>query len=118
VNIKPVIRSLISGLLLCIFTFSITPKQWLHDIVTRHKDSYANSIDGKIILTTAGFHCNCESLVVQSPFIHYDSPAEINAPAFFVLHQTPAVINLISAHHFFSELRGPPNRVNQVQYSS
>jgi hypothetical protein len=105
------IRRLISGLLLCIFTFSITPKQWLHDIVTNHKDSYAKSVDGKAILTTTGFHCNCDNLVVQSPFIYYDGPAEINAPAFFVLHQTATISNLISAYHFFSELRGPPVRV-------
>jgi len=111
VNLKPVIRSLISGFLLCIFTFSITPKKWLHDIVANHKDSYANSIDGKTIRTTAGFHCNCDNLVVQSPFISYDGPAEMNAPAFFVLHQTATISNLISSYHFFSELRGPPTRV-------
>jgi hypothetical protein len=111
VNIKPVIRSLISGFLLCIFTFSITPKQWLHDVIANHKDSYAYSVDGRIILTTAGFHCNCDNLVVQSPFIHYDGPAELKAPAFFVLHQTASINNLISAHHFFSELRGPPFKV-------
>jgi hypothetical protein len=108
VNKNQTIRNLISGLLLCIFTFSVTPKQWLHDIVTNHKDSYANPVDGKVILTTAGFHCNCDNLVVQSPFIHYDGPAEGNAPVFFVLHQTATISNLISAHHFFSELRGPP----------
>jgi hypothetical protein len=111
VNRNQTIRRLISGLLLCIFTFSITPKQWLHDVIANHKDSYAYSVDGKIILTTAGFHCNCDNLVVQSPFISYDGPAEVNAPAFFVLYQSATISNLISAHHFFSSLRGPPSQV-------
>jgi len=111
VNRNQAIRRLISALLLCIFTFSITPKQWLHDILANHKDSFANSVDGKIILTTTGFHCNCENLVVQSPFISYDGPAEVNAPAFFVLHQSATISNFISSYHFFSELRGPPFKV-------
>jgi hypothetical protein len=111
VNRNQAIRRLISGLLLCIFTFSVTPKQWLHDIIANHKDTNAYAVDGKIILTRVGFHCNCENLVVQSPFISYDGPAELNAPAFLVLHQTATISNLISSYHFFSELRGPPFKV-------
>jgi len=105
---KPVIKSIVAALMLCVFIFSITPKQWLHDVITNHKDSWSYSFDGKQILSPSGFHCNCDCLVVQSPFIYYNGPAEINAPLFFVLHQTATISNLISAHHFFSELRGPP----------
>ena len=105
------IKRVVAILMLCVFIFSITPKQWLHNVITDHKDSYAVSIDGKAILTTTGFHCNCDNLVVQSPFINYDLSAELNVPEFFVQHRFTAISNLISTDHFFSSLRGPPCRI-------
>jgi len=105
------IKSLAGVLLLCIFLFSITPKQWLHDIVTHHKDSRTVSFDGKQSLSIAGFHCDCDNLVVQAPFINYDLAVEINTPEFIVQHQSIVVSNFISTYHFFSSLRGPPSIV-------
>jgi hypothetical protein len=103
-----VIKNVIAVLMLCVFVFSITPKQWLHDVVTNHKDSRSGSIDDKQSISTSGFHCKCDNLVVQSPFINYEAPEVVNLPEFFVQYQTSIVSNLISAKHFFSELRGPP----------
>lgn len=103
------IKNVVAVLMLCVFVFCITPKQWLHDIVTNHKDSGSSgSANDTQSITTTGFHCKCDNLVVQSPFINYEGPALVNLPEFFILHQTVIASNLISAQHFFYELRGPP----------
>lgn len=101
-------RRWVSAFLLFVFIFSSTPRQWLHNLVTNHQDTYINVTADKLILTTSGFHCNCDNLVVQSPFINYDGPADLTIPAFFVLYQAAAIPGFISAPHLFSELRGPP----------
>ena len=97
--------------MLCIFVFSITPKQWLHDVITNHHDSRSNAADDKQSVSTSGFHCKCDNLVVQSPFINYEASEVVNLPEFFILHQTEIAGNLISAYHFFSSLRGPPSLI-------
>jgi hypothetical protein len=102
------IKRLAAGLLLFVFILSITPKQWLHDLVTNHKDSWAVSFAGKQTITSTGFHCNCDNLVAESPFIYYDGPAEPGIAASFVLHQTATSGRIISSYHYFSSLRGPP----------
>lgn len=106
------IKNVIAVLMLCIFVFSITPKQWLHDIITNHHDSRSPvSTDDRQSISISGFHCKCDNLVVQSPFIIYEGPEAINLPEVFVLHQTEISGNFISAYHLFSSLRGPPSLI-------
>lgn len=105
------IKSVAAVLMLCIFIFSITPKQWLHDIVTKHKDSVFVSFDGKQSLSRTGFHCDCDNLVLQSPFINYNLNVEIRLPEIFVQRQLASISNIVSYYHFFSSLRGPPSQV-------
>ena len=104
------IKNVIAVLMLCIFVFSITPKQWLHDVITNHHDSRSPvSTDDKQSISISGFHCKCDNLVVQSPFINYEASEVINLPEFPVLHQIAIASNFISSYHFFSSLRGPPS---------
>lgn len=107
---NPAIKKAIGVLMLGIFIFSATPKQWLHDIVTNHKDARAASFDGKQSLSVAGYHCDCENLVVQVPFINYDLAVELNTPEFSIQHHSATISNFISTYHLFSSLRGPPSR--------
>jgi len=105
---NPVIKCLAGVAMLFIFAFSVTPKQWLHDLVTHHKDAPCISFDGTRSLSTSGFHCNCDNIVVESPFLFYDGSSETLAPDFFETHPVTSAGYFISTYKSNSSLRGPP----------
>jgi hypothetical protein len=102
------IRSLVSGLLLLLFTFSITPKKWLHDLIADHKDFYSNASGDHLQFIKSGFRCDCENLVVNTPFIHVDGPKELVITKFFPVYLHTTINNCDAGHLFFFYLRGPP----------
>jgi hypothetical protein len=95
--------------LLTLFTFSITPRQLLHDVLADHTD-----VSGKIasshgpVLLKKGFTCERLNLVAESPFT--------SAEKFTATIQQPAATEFIPAslpHYYFRSvslpsLRGPP----------
>ena len=97
-----------SVLLLLVFTLGITPKKTLHNWFANHKDSASKIPDGKTQqFTKAGFNCNCENLVAEPHFISPSIPLLINifsAHSFFSV-QAPS---FISQTLFHNNLRGPP----------
>jgi len=95
--------------MLIIFTISISPKRYLHDIFANHNDTISLAVnDGKLQLSEAGYNCDCNNLVATSPFM--DEAVNIVVicptiyPAFFVAFSNP----LHSTSYSFTELRGPP----------
>ncbi|MES1220688.1 MAG: hypothetical protein ABUT20_34630 [Bacteroidota bacterium] len=98
-------------LMLLVFAFSVTPKQWLHDLVTHHKDSPSISFNGDQSISASGFHCNCDNIVVQSPFLSFDVTNDLIHPEFFEQHQITTLSNFISSYHYNFSLRGPPSLV-------
>ncbi|MFI5133963.1 MAG: hypothetical protein ACHQEB_06485 [Chitinophagales bacterium] len=96
--------------MLCVFAFSITPKQWLHDIVFNHKDTYTICNDGNPTahLHKAGIHCDFDNLVVRSPFVDDGNTIDLIIPKLFSLQQVSRVDNINSSQLFFFSLRGPP----------
>jgi len=95
--------------MLIIFGFSITPKIILHNIVADHKDTpFQSSHNSSAQLFAAGFNCNCDNLVVESPFTNDFNPLQLKAAIFFKLHFADVITDFYSQHHFYSELRGPP----------
>ena len=56
-------------MLLLIFTLSITPKKYLHDCIADHNDFYSFNLTKDPSVSKAGFDCDCEDVVVSSPFI-------------------------------------------------
>ena len=102
------IRSFVTGLLLCLFTFSATPKQWLHDIFADHKDFYSNAVGDHIQFIKSGFHCECDNLVVNTPFIHVEGPKELTISKIFPAYEVTDITNWNAGHYFLFHLRGPP----------
>ena len=104
----PTIRAFGSIFLLVIFSFSITPKIAFHNLLAHHKDTHSTNRSEKDQLAKAGYHCDCDNLVVVLPFL--DLPAYISKNVFsgFVAIQvrTENQIHFI-VHHIFG-LRGPP----------
>jgi hypothetical protein len=104
-----VIRSFFAGVLLIIFTFSITPKNILHHIIASHQDDICLITNHDITnVHQAGFHCSCENLVAESPFISCVSFQGLKAPVIFSVFAGGIVYDFYNLHHFFAELRGPP----------
>ncbi len=106
---KSIIRSFGTSLLVLVFAFSILPKKTVHDLFATHKDSSFSFNDSKDQqISWAGFHCNCENLVVESPFIdnHLPTMMEIlpDHSIQYVEHFTVYHKQYIG----FTALRGPP----------
>lgn len=96
--------------MLLIFTMSITPKVFLHDLTADHKDESSVILDcHDQHISKVGFTCDCNNLVSTSPYT--EEPAlQIPVPGAIVL---VAYVNrftdpVYTAELFFTSLRGPP----------
>lgn len=95
--------------MLILFAFSITPKQFLHDLVADHQDTIACRDDlAAHHIHSAGFYCSCDNLVAESVFIGTGNFIELSAPLVFIEKQPAFVADYHYTAAFFSELRGPP----------
>jgi hypothetical protein len=105
------IRSILAVFFLLLFAFCITPTRTLHNLVANHtdkrihfktKDPYQSQI------SKLGFHCQCDNLVSESPFVAETGfPAIGIAPAFVSCEEKLSVF-FYPSHIFCSGLRGPP----------
>jgi hypothetical protein len=104
-----VIRNALAGLMVLLFAFSITPKILLHDLIADHKDRPIGTIDSKTRqFDASGYHCHCDDLVVESPFLDdcfslhikpIADPGSQYCVSDHLFHFTP---------RFYFALRGPP----------
>lgn len=107
---KIAIYKSLAGFMLVLFAFSITPKLILHDLFARHKDLAAvSSSDDLARISLSGFRCNCENLVVESPFVAEITNFEIEPRRDLSSPPAGAVSEFHNATHFFPEFRGPPS---------
>jgi hypothetical protein len=105
-------KNMLAGLMVLLIAFSITPKIMLHDLIADHKDGSYHANDTKTkLFDPSGFHCHCDNLVVESPFM--DDGVSLG---FIPLTFHQRMISL-SANHFHCSvqfnfaLRGPPSPV-------
>jgi len=95
--------------MLVIFTISITPKRYLHDIFAAHKDSISNvSSEAKVNISQDGYHCDCDNLVATSPFVEHDEFNNASLNFQYNLFLSYYSSNIPPATMPFFELRGPP----------
>ena len=104
------IRSFSALLMLLIFTMSITPKVFLHDLTADHKDEVSVVLHcHDQHLDKVGFTCDCNNLVSTSP---YTVEPVLNIPepqAIVLVGYTPSYAEKVyAATTIFSSLRGPP----------
>jgi hypothetical protein len=102
------IKRFLAAVFLLLFSFCVTPKRFLHDLLANHKDAqYSDNLPLQQI-STSGFHCNVDDLVVVAPFL-----PEIQSNDQLILSSAPlsfsdpllSVVHLHVTHH---EGRGPP----------
>jgi hypothetical protein len=82
----------------------------LHDLIADHKDApFASSTTAQQLSSNSGFRCNCDDLVVESPFISDFTPIEIAPSSGYAAHVASHNDDFKFLHHFYFELRGPPS---------
>jgi hypothetical protein len=104
------IRNILAGLMVLLFGLSITPKITLHDLVANHKDKPYRVNDSKNKqIDVSGFHCYCDNLVVESPFL--DECAALHIASITVPRRTfsSAARPFYFTSRFYFALRGPPD---------
>jgi hypothetical protein len=102
------ITRFLSGFLLLVFAFSITPKRILHDLFANHVDNVpGKNSNSTYHVIDAGFNCDNDHLVVESSFLGTHTVFSIlSIPVLtsYVIKDIP----LYSSSEIISSLRGPP----------
>jgi hypothetical protein len=105
------IKKVFEVLMPVIFTFSIAPRMMIHNFVADHKDYFSNKPGDKHKTGQVNqYRINCHAInsVAESPFTDETPAAEIVPLIYFIEKKKVPELNFFSAHHFISELRGPP----------
>jgi len=95
--------------MLLLFTFSITPKRYLHDLFAGHTHIVTNSSTAEQAhVIKSGFNCDCNTLVATSSFIDEKDNIGVVWPTMYLAFLVSFSNPVYSASYSFTELRGPP----------
>jgi hypothetical protein len=92
---------------LLLFTLSIMPKLFLHDIFAAHQDIITHT-DGEPGLVKNGYSCDVNDLVATSPFTETVQNIELRSEIFFPVLHTRYTSQIATAAPECFTLRGPP----------
>lgn len=96
-------------MMLAIFTLSITPQTFLHDLFAGHIDTPAKMEPGKDAqLGKAGVDCHFNDQVATSPFLDQIDEIYLLAPAPLAIALTPELEDAVLTRPSYWEGRGPP----------
>jgi len=102
------IRRLLAACFLLLFSFCITPKRFLHELLANHRDAEISANQPVQQITSLGFHCHCDDLVVVAPFLPEIQAAATVALSFVPVRYTEPVAAFIVTGHAPADSRGPP----------
>ena len=106
------IRSVWAGIFLVLFAFGITPRLTLHNLVANHKDgrSQSSSLPDPFSkqLSKAGFNCQCDNTIIESPFVQENAIASVHSLSAFEVYKNIFTEDVYSSQEYCSSLRGPP----------
>jgi hypothetical protein len=63
------IKRYLAAFFLLLFSFCVTPKRFLHDILANHKDAQPFASIPVPQISQSGFRCQTDDLVVVAPFL-------------------------------------------------
>lgn len=106
------IRNLLTGFLVLVFALGITPKRTLHNLIASHTDGRQEALcklpHDQTQLSKAVFNCQCDNLVVESPFVPELMTVSL-APVSHTLQHQPGKVQESATPSVMSfRLRGPP----------
>ena len=91
-----------------VFALSITPKLILHQVVATHEDLVSTTDKKTEKVSPAGFSCDCNHLVVESPFADDVIFLKIEQTAGYNPFQGSRYITFLRTTFHSTDLRGPP----------
>lgn len=100
-----IIRGFTAGALLLLFTLSIMPKLYLHDIFAAHQDMITSTEPG---IVKNGYSCDVNDQVATSPFTETEKIVEITPGIYFAVLHTRYTSQIATAAPPCFSLRGPP----------
>ncbi|NII23707.1 hypothetical protein HB364_01350 [Pseudoflavitalea sp. X16] len=103
-----ILRRSLSGILLVLFAFSITPKKTLHDWIVSHTDGVSTTKSDAAQVTKAGFNCNHQNLVAESPFTADSQYIDLTLSRAYAILSAALSSRVYATDLFFHSLRGPP----------
>jgi hypothetical protein len=91
-----------------LFSFCVTPKRFLHDLLANHKDAQTSASLHEQQIAASGYHCHIDDLVVVAPFL-----PEVQTKEPVLLSSAPLIFSESFASFAFSytsntDSRGPP----------
>src|SRR5215203_1473994 len=95
-------------MLLLVFSFSITPKQLLHDAIADHIDLAPRDESRMPCIDKTGFTCDRLNLVAESPFIPAEKIIEVVPQQVYTSFIVPVTNEVFPRATAFPTLRGPP----------
>jgi hypothetical protein len=105
----PILRRSLAGILLVLFAFSNMPKKVLHDWIVSHTDGVSNQAKSTLTqVSKAGFNCECQSLVAESPFTADSQHIDLGFYQDYSLAPCSFSSQVHSTTLFSHSLRGPP----------
>ncbi|MBN8665901.1 MAG: hypothetical protein J0M30_00265 [Chitinophagales bacterium] len=106
---KSVIQKFLSVMMLAIFTLSITPQTFLHDLFAGHRDGPAKLEPGKDAqLGKAGVDCHFNDQVATSPFLDQIDEIALSTSPVLTKAITPELEDAVLTRPSYWEGRGPP----------
>ena len=104
-----ILRRSLAGILLVLFAFSIMPKKMLHDWIVSHTDGVSVTAKSEVAqVGKAGFNCNCQNLVAESPFTTDGQWLDLTLHLSHATEPGTSPSQVYTADLFFYSLRGPP----------
>lgn len=94
-----------------LFAYGITPKITLHNLVASHRDGKVKKSlpdPNSTQLSKAGFNCQCDNLIIESPFVAETESLVITAQVGYAVFCDAFVADVYSSAVFSYSLRGPP----------
>jgi len=96
---------------LVLFAYGITPKITLHNLVASHRDGRGKTSlpdSNSSQLSKAGFNCQCDNLIIESPFVAETEPPAMMPQVCYAVFCDAFVADVYSSTVFSYSLRGPP----------
>jgi hypothetical protein len=103
---QAIIRVFTAGIMLLLFTLSIMPKLYLHEIFATHKDIVTNTAEPGF--SKNGYTCDVNDLVATSPFTEAPQQYVTNPDIYFPVLHTRYTSQIATAAPDCFTLRGPP----------
>jgi hypothetical protein len=102
------IKRFLAAFFLLLFSFCVTPKRFLHDLLANHKDAQSSASFPFQQITASGFHCNVDDLVVVAPFLPGLQAVDSIILSSLPLSFSESLCSIVSLHISHAESRGPP----------